>query len=1226
MAYQDYFEKVQQLYIAFYQRPADPDGLYFWAQMLDKSGGSLEGIIDAFATSAEAISLYDTNGDGKLDGSDDMVALVTAIYQALFDRAPDAEGLAFYVTALETGQYPDGRVATPGRVALDILNGAQGVDAVIVDNKTTAAMNFTETLDPGLDGQDYQATYDGDADAAQGRAYLAQVDEKISSIPSQSETIEFIQQNVADAGDPILEVSSGQTFTLTTGLDTVPGTAGDDTINGTPSTLTLGDSIDGGDGTDTLYIGDPDSATGANFKVATIQNVENLIYQAANGNANALELSTLAGLQAVTYQDLNAKAQNVTIKTKGNATTVSVNGAATVTIEDQAAKDTLATVAIDGNSGAATITSDALTSLSLANTAQNVTVNAAAGARTLNVTVNNVTGGTITDNQATGLSVTAAGKASNGITLTAAKAASLTLAGDAALSLDGVPGTATTITSTNTAGVTIVPALGDNVSFTGGDGKDTVTVGATTKAIAMGAGDDTVHVTVALGAIGTLEGGDGTDTLAMDSMLADQLSDNKDFSKAVSGFEKLAIGAVQPGDLDSIDMANLDDISYVVSAGTAAGTGTPEIQHLTVTGTDANGGEVLVGGVRIYLKENATAEQVRDAILAQEQAIRDGNPTIDYIYSLDEDTIEIVYKNSAGNVDLIQAQDDLSGATFKDPDQVDGTHEVAEQQTIEVTAGPGTATGLFTVTVLGTDVQFTVTKGETVQQVAANMQAAIAAAGIAGVDAVTVTDDTVTIVYSASKGDVAAATFVDTGGTGTNATVTDNAVPYVPPVAETQTVQITGGSDGDGGAILVSGARIVLDPNLTVDQVGGAIVAHSDEIQAANPDIEGVAYDSATDTLTFTFTKAAGNVDPITIGDNASGAKFDVAETTQGVAGEDPGRLVLDNMADNGTLELTGDNNDWIVIYLKDDGGSANVFNLKFNGPAEIDAGKVSLPGVETINITTTDQDAKNDPLAPSEIALFAWDATKIVLSGNHGVDFTGSWLPEVVELDASGVNSTLSKDAGTAAAVIFWSNVTDQNITVKTGNGDDYVNLWSIQDATKGGNVSTGAGDDAVDGSIGADVMNLGDGNDEFWTSGKADTITLGQGKDSYVMRDTNHSTIAARDQITDFQANTVGQGPGGSVTSAGAAGNLADRNGDVIDLSWVDGGIDGVRVGVFTNAAEAQTFIQNGSLDFHNWVNAALDSTTGYLYIDVTDDGVIDSVIHLVGVTTINEAAFVV
>ena len=64
---------------------------------------------------------------------------------------------------------------------------------------------------------------------------------------------------------------------------------------------------------------------------------------------------------------------------------------------------------------------------------------------------------------------------------------------------------------------------------------------------------------------------------------------------------------------------------------------------------------------------------------------------------------------------------------------------------------------------------------------------------------------------------------------------------------------ITAGTDVDGGALNVAGANVILAGGLTVDQTGAAIVSNFAAIQAQNPLVAGVAYDTATDTLTFTF-------------------------------------------------------------------------------------------------------------------------------------------------------------------------------------------------------------------------------------------------------------------------------------------------------------------------------------------------------------------------------------
>jgi S-layer protein len=81
---------------------------------------------------------------------------------------------------------------------------------------------------------------------------------------------------------------------------------------------------------------------------------------------------------------------------------------------------------------------------------------------------------------------------------------------------------------------------------------------------------------------------------------------------------------------------------------------------------------------------------------------------------------------------------------------------------------------------------------------------------------------------------------------------------------------------------------------------------------------------------------------------------------------------------------------------------------------------------------------------------------------------------------------------------------------------------------------------------------------------------------------------------------------------------------NGDVIDLSNVLGALTGVTVLNVNNAADALTFLANNSTSGNTLAGIALDSSTGNVYMDVTHDGVADSVIHLAGVSSVTAAAF--
>ena len=630
MAWTSNIDLIQKLYIAFYGRPADPGGLRYWASQLPDNAtpdsAATRELISRFINSQES---QDRFGSPSLDSA------IARIYTYAFHRdANDAD------KALYTGK-------TVVDVLVNVISVSSGPDYASLNNKLEYAKWFTAYLDPNGDGipnddstgTKFYATFYGNTDATDIAAKLNSID---TANPAVKSNVLNDVISIADSGDAIKTnpPTTGQTFTLTTGLDNIVGTSGDDTINATHNTVTLGDVIDGAGGNDTLYVGDTGSTSGVNFNLATIKNIENLTYQAANNAANTLNLTGLSGLQSVTYQDLNSTAQNVTINTKGNATSVTVKNAAVVNVTDTATTDTLTSVSIDGNSGAATITSDALTSLSLANTNQNATVTAT-GTHTLNVTVNNVTGGTINDDNATSVTVTGSGAKSSGFTLTTDAATSLAFAGDEALSLaladtGGNAAVVSSITSTNTAGVTITSSLGTSIAFTGGAGNDKVTVGATTKAIDMGAGDDTVNVTLSSGDLGTggsINGGDGTDTLGLTA--ADAAAAVTALGAKLTSFERIALSSATN---QTIDMAKLNNINYVSEAGDGntltlnnfanngtfvftdnstatainvkdAATGTSDVLNLVVTGSAAvAAGTVTVANVEtINLNADDTA-------------------------------------------------------------------------------------------------------------------------------------------------------------------------------------------------------------------------------------------------------------------------------------------------------------------------------------------------------------------------------------------------------------------------------------------------------------------------------------------------------------------------------------------------------------------------------------------------------------------------------------------
>jgi S-layer protein len=106
-------------------------------------------------------------------------------------------------------------------------------------------------------------------------------------------------------------------------------------------------------------------------------------------------------------------------------------------------------------------------------------------------------------------------------------------------------------------------------TFTGGAGAESVLMAATTKANTLGDGNDTVTLSVAaLGTGGSIDAGDGTaDVLSMTAANAITATATGTFEGTVSNFERLNVAAV--GASGTINMSNMDDISYIDVAGVA---------------------------------------------------------------------------------------------------------------------------------------------------------------------------------------------------------------------------------------------------------------------------------------------------------------------------------------------------------------------------------------------------------------------------------------------------------------------------------------------------------------------------------------------------------------------------------------------------------------------------------------------------------------------------------
>lgn len=361
---------------------------------------------------------------------------------------------------------------------------------------------------------------------------------------------------VADE-DQVVVPNPGETFVLKTGIEQLQGTSGDDVFKAEVNAMDAGDVTDGGAGNDTLEVYGNAALKGA------FTNIENLSVIGASGIYDLSSFSKSFTLKAATG---NVNVTNVT-----NQTLVmedSSSNQLTAIFDD--AQTSVELVNEDSKGATFSVQGAKLESVSLTTNA-NTTLGDGAG----HDTVKNVAISALGDSK---VSLSTLGNLEN---VTVAGEGSVTLAGAARADINATD---------STGGVTVESVLANTAAFTGGAGNDTIILNESTKAHDMGAGDDTVELTgSALGKDGSVDGGDGVDTLLMTATSAQGMG--AEGFKAFTNFEVLGLKGGQAS--TGIDLDNFGDINHVAILG-ALETGTS-----VITNMDSNG----------ILEFNAAAKQ-----------------------------------------------------------------------------------------------------------------------------------------------------------------------------------------------------------------------------------------------------------------------------------------------------------------------------------------------------------------------------------------------------------------------------------------------------------------------------------------------------------------------------------------------------------------------------------------------------------------------------------------
>jgi hypothetical protein len=811
--------------------------------------------------------------------------------------------------------------------------------------------------------------------------------------------------------------------------------------------------------------------------------------------AKATVTTTTQGLTAVTaHNDMGVYNGTVTIDGGVALKTVTVDGFAAST----------------GGAGINGATNAALTTINLSNGYDadgGVDFEIDSAAATLALNLENVDG-TVT--------VTAGTKTLNAkvvgddtvVTLASASTETVNVSGTGKVAGSTAAGltVATSInTSAMTAGsATFTIADGGVTSYTGGAGTDSVTINnagtAISKAVDLGAGNDKLTlVGTAVVPTATLKGGAGTDTIAMTGASGAAMSANGDFAGKIDGFEKLSITDTVSA-ATTVNMANMDGITYVISKNSAAAAAAAVKEVFTVdlstSGVIAGADTIVFNGTTVTLSGGETTAQIAQKVaLASyaDWAVTGLNGSVvTFEAKVAEDRTDIVAANFVvTDVDAGTAADSVSTTT-------QGTNVYTLDLTnLALTNGDTFTIGSYVYTAGGN-----LTAAQTITAIVAASPITI------GGLSYTVTDgagDTLVLTTTAPTAP-ASLTYVaaEVGGDGGFVAGTGNNVAAAKANGATEVFAAAFAGSGaieDGDTIAFDGTTVTLTSGMSAAQIAAAVAA-------ATFTNWNVAVDSGTNT-TVNFTaktagvKTDGDITVTPVANANTAPKVVVTTTTQGVnmGGATSPALTIDKMANAGTLELV-EAGAGVIVKMADATGSADSLNLvtKVN-TTSLGFGTVDVAGVETIKFTATDLNTSSSSgggVNTATVNLKADKASALTIDGSSNVTLTlDAATTKLVTIDATALTGKLNVAANGVNAM-----------TITGGAGADTLSA------------STGA-------SAKADVINGGAGKDVIYAGSNGAKLTGGDGNDLFIMTSAaaagGNKESNTYSEITDFKAGDV-------------------------------------------------------------------------------------------------------
>jgi len=471
--------------------------------------------------------------------------------------------------------------------SLDNIDGGNGTDSLTIA-VTGGAVDLTAAVGAKINSIENVTVSAVGAVTVNSTGYTGTTTLSTSSVGNSTltaaTTTDIISAIGAPTGAGAAVVNGGKNITMTINDTATTGAASANTVvvGGTTKnvgtvtivqTETVSDAADAGIATGSITV------TGG-----TVVNVTSLATTGAASNAADVVTTgqvTVNGNGTVTSVDVTQSAQTAAFGGAGITAIKNTAGVVAITDLNTALKaDSIKSVTLT-NFGASTLTGNALETLSLTGGAAiasgGFTITQSAGITTagsiptaLTLNTSGLVGAvTDTSDQYAKLTINSAANATVAA-LDFTKVTSLDVAGAGVTTISALTSLGATAAITSTGGgLTITPTLGNDQSFTGGAGKETITIAATTKAITTGDGDDSVTAGSSFGTGGSVDAGAGTDTLVMTAAEAITASASTTYDAKLSGFEKLTVGAAAAG--GTIDLDNLDNLNELTLGAVTAG-------------------------------------------------------------------------------------------------------------------------------------------------------------------------------------------------------------------------------------------------------------------------------------------------------------------------------------------------------------------------------------------------------------------------------------------------------------------------------------------------------------------------------------------------------------------------------------------------------------------------------------------------------------------------------